>query len=126
MLGLILDNIVVFLYRIIRNSVGVYRSREWLTTPGIVEESRAFADDPYPSAEVYYSYATEGATHSGTYVKGFWYGNSARSFARNFPSGRKIVVRYCPDLPARSFMREDEQRSASKAHPRSDDQEGTA
>jgi len=117
MLGLILDNIIVFLYRIIRTGISAYRSRAWPTTTGIVEESRAFADDPYPSTEVYYSYPAGGTPHSGTYIKGFCFGSSAKSFATSFPSKREIVVRYRPDLPIRSFMREDDQLVVSAAHP---------
>jgi len=83
MVGLILDNIIVFLYRIIRTGIGAYRSQAWLATTGEVEESNAPEHEMYPFARVSYSYVANGVDHSGIYIKGFWYDSSAKVSRRN-------------------------------------------
>jgi len=113
LLGLILDNIVVFLYRTIATIIGEYRSRAWLVTTGIVEESRAPEGEHYPYAELAYSYTAEGESHSGTYTKGFWFETSAKAFANRFPLSSGLVIRYRPGLPSESFLRERDQDSRS-------------
>jgi hypothetical protein len=105
--GLILDNIIVFLYRIIRISIGAYRSSTWPTTTGKVDDSCAPEHEMYPFAEVFYSYIVDGENHSGTYTKGFWYTDSAKHFAADFPPGRSVIIRYRPDHPSEPFMQEE-------------------
>ena len=117
--GLILDNIVVFLYRIIRISIGAYRSSTWPTTTGTVDDSCAPEHEMYPFAKVSYSYVVDGEDHSGSYTKGFWYTDSAKLFAARLQAGRKIVVRYRPDDPARAYFCEEDQVSISVDHPTS-------
>jgi hypothetical protein len=117
LLGLILDNIVVFLYRTIATLIGEYRSRAWHVTTGIVEGMCAPENEPYPYAELAYSYTAEGESHSGTYTKGFWFQASAKAFARRFPLSSDLVVRYRPGLPSESFLREREQDSRSISTP---------
>jgi hypothetical protein len=116
-LGLILDNVIVFLYRIIRTGIGTYRSRKWTKTTGIVQDSHS-PKYPYPFANFYYSYNVDGADHSGEYIKGFWFDTTAKLFADRFPPGRQIVIRYRPDNPAQSFLREDDQLTKSSKDPR--------
>ena len=120
MLGLILDNIVVFLYRIVRTGISAHRSRAWPTSTGTVEESSSPENESYPFAEVSYRYAAEGTSHSGSYIKGFWYNSSAKLFAARFPPGRQIVIRYRPDYPAESFLREADQPISKAEHMQTD------
>jgi hypothetical protein len=115
--GLILDNIIVFLYRTIRTSFGAYRSRSWPTATGEVEYSYSPEKEGYPFAKIDYLYDAGGQTRSGTYIKGFYYEGSAKSFAASFPSGRKVIIRFRPDDPARSFLREDDQPTGSPNDP---------
>jgi len=89
MVGLILDNIIVFLYRIIRTGIGAYRSQAWLATTGEVEESNAPEHEMYPFARVSYSYVANGVDHSGIYIKGFWYDSSEKVSRRNSPRAAK-------------------------------------
>ena len=117
MLGLILDNIVVFLYRTIATIIGEYRSRAWRVTTGIVEGTCAPENEHYPYAELAYSYTAEDESHSGTYTKGFWFQASAKAFVDRFPLASDIVVRYRPSLPSESFFRERDQDSRSPPTP---------
>src|SRR5258708_33272269 len=109
LLGLILDNIVVFLYRTISTIIGEYRSRAWHVTTGIVEGTCASENEHYPYAELAYSYTAEGESRSGTYTKGFWFQASANAFASRFPLSSDLVVRYRPGRPSYSFLCECDQ-----------------
>jgi hypothetical protein len=121
MLGLILDNIIVFVYRLIATSIGNYRSRAWPTTVALVEDAYSPQHESYPFAEVAYSFVVENQSHTGVHRKGFWYTDSAKRFAARFPPGRKIIIRYHPGLPTQSFLREEDQMTAFKAELGLDD-----
>jgi hypothetical protein len=115
--GLILDNIIVFLYRLIATSVGHYRSRAWPTTIALVEDARSPEHESYPFAEVTHSFVAEGESRTGVYTKSFWYSGSAKRFAGRFPPGREVIVRYRAGLPNQSFLREDDQKVAITVQP---------
>jgi hypothetical protein len=115
-LGLILDNLIVFFFRLIRIAIGVCRSNRWKTTRAEIHDSYAEGGS-YPFASVHYDYVVDGVRHSGEYLKGFWYESSAREFAGIFPARRSIVVRYRPTNPAKSFLRESDQVSIEQLTP---------
>ena len=106
---LILDNILVFLYRAIALFVLGERSRNWTVTEGVVEQSRAPEREMYPYAEIEYTYVVEGEAQFGRYTCGFWLVDSAKYFASLCPSGRKLVVRYDSKRPSKSFLCEGDQ-----------------
>jgi hypothetical protein len=101
--GLILDNILVFLFRAIRLFYLDSQSRKWKVTEGTVEDSHAPELEIYPYASVNYSYKVEGETMVGRYERGFWYNSSAQDFASFYPASKTILVRYNPVNPGESF-----------------------
>ena len=105
--GLILDKLIVFLYRLIATLIGEYLSRDWPRTKGILTE--AHISDGYPLAEVTYSYIVNGSSYSGVYRKGFWYTDSAVRFADRLTAQTELVVRYRLGSPTESFLRKDDQ-----------------
>jgi hypothetical protein len=109
--GLILDNIVVFIYRLIATMIGEYRSRNWPRTKGILTEARTNGSYGYPLTEVRYSYTVDGSSYSGLYKKGFWYRDSAVRFAERLAPQTELVVRYRIGTPRDSFLRKSDQRS---------------
>lgn len=62
----------------------------------------------YPYAEVIYSYSVGAESYSGTYLRGCWLKDTAERFAKKFMPPKRIMVRYCPDNPAKSFIKEKE------------------
>ena len=102
--GLILVNIIVFLYRIITGLVGEHRSRHWPTTAGILTEARSNENSSYPLARVAYSYRVHDKNYSGVYKKGFWYRDSASQFAKGLVPQFSLVVRYRTEAPTESFL----------------------
>jgi hypothetical protein len=115
MLGWFLDDIVVFRFRTILRYVRQVRSRNWPVASGTVEESRCVECAMYPSAQLVYSYTVLGKGHSGTYKRGFWYRSSAKRYASRFTPSSRLVVRYRPDVPAESFIREEDQTRLNAA-----------
>jgi hypothetical protein len=107
-IGLILDNIVVFLYRVIVRAADQYRSRNWATTVGVVENAYSEGGS-YPFAEVVYTYSVNNQNYSGRYTKGYWLEASARQYINHFPEAGKLVIRYQTEKPGTSSVRETEQ-----------------
>jgi hypothetical protein len=108
--GLILDNIVVYLIKMVMLSVREFRSRNWTLTEGVVESSHSY-EGMYPYAAVNYTYKVNGESNYGTYYRGFWYSDSTISFADSYPPLRKIVIRCNPVRPSESFLCEGDQLS---------------
>ena len=100
---LIMDNIVVYLFQMFRVLFGNLRSRSWPTVTGVVVGAHADTGS-YPSTDISYTYEIDGTTYNGRYTHGFWYDESARRFAREFPDGKQVTVRYSPKSPVRSFL----------------------
>lgn len=109
MLGLIFDNILVFLFRVTRKLYCERITRNWLTTTGVVEQKEAYGGS-YPYASVSYWYSVNGERYPGTYTKPFWSQDGAYNFIRRVAQPSAIVVRYNPANPAESFIREPENR----------------
>jgi len=101
---LIMDNIVVFLFRVISLFLAERRSRNRPTTTGTVKDARS-CEGPYPLVEITYVYRAEGNRYSGIYKKGFWYRGSAARFAERISSrDSQIPMRYRKDQQDRSFL----------------------
>jgi hypothetical protein len=107
--GLILDNILVFLFRVILRLARELRAAKWVTTEAVV--SQALADTGmYPSTAVKYSYIVAGTKYHGEFSRGFWHADSAEGFAEWFQESRTIVIRYDPANHERSYFLETDQR----------------
>ena len=112
--GLVLDIFVVYLVRTILRLVKEIRAKNWPSILGTVDLSEAPISAMYPCTEVIYSYVVNGEEYTNTYVRGFWYRDSAERFSRRFSKNGQIPVRYSPTNPAASFLREND----FLAHPR--------
>jgi hypothetical protein len=105
MAGLVLDNIVVFLFWIIRQLIIDFRTRSWPTTTAIISDANADSS-MYPQTTAHYRYEVNGEEFYGEYTKHFWYRNSAYNFAIDMKRSPKISVRFDPNSPSHSFVRE--------------------
>ena len=105
--GLILDNILVFLYRTILRIVWEGRNNTWPTTVGVVEAAQAPEHEMYPYAEVIYSYSVDNESYSGSY-KRLLVRQYGQRFAKRFMPPKRVIIRYRPDNPAESFIKEKE------------------
>lgn len=104
MLGLILDNIIVYLFRHIRRLLEERRSSTWPTAEGTVEKSSWPTQTSYPLAEVLYKYTVDGNCYSGIHKRAFWFESAAKNYAEEFPPAINLVVRYKPGEPIRSVV----------------------
>lgn len=105
---LILDNIIVFLFRTFRQAFLAFRCRNWNIVDAVIRTTKA-GNGMYPYVEITYVYKLTGVRYSGTCVYGFWYRSSAKEFAGIFAGGKSIKVRYSAEIPARSYFLEADQ-----------------
>jgi hypothetical protein len=105
----ILDNIIVYLVRLILRIVREIRTLHWLKSEAVVHQS--FPEHGmYPSASFTYSYKVDGEKHAGKYKRGFWENDSATDFASRYPRSRRVVIRYRSDRPGKSYFLEGDQK----------------
>jgi len=102
--GLILDNIVVFLFRSIVRLIKEHRSNAWAVAEGRVVKAYAPGSSQYPTVEVAYTYTVEGKLYTGLSTRAFWLVSSAEEYARQFEPGNRLVVRYKPGDPMASVV----------------------
>jgi hypothetical protein len=74
-----------------------------------IDVSFAPQHEMYPYAEICYIYTVNGDEHYGRYKRGFWYDESARSFAENFVPNNHFSIRVRPDRPEKSYVFEEDQ-----------------
>ena len=103
--GLILDNILVFLFRTIVRLISEHRAERWPATRASVVQSNSPKINLYPSAEVVYTYFVQGKRYSGVHSRAFYLHDSARDYAAEFVPVKSLVVRYRPELPQESVLR---------------------
>ena len=103
MAGLILDNVLVFLFWIIRGWCIDFKTRNWPSSDAIIHEASA-NQSSYPSATVHYSYEIEECRLFGQLTAHFWFTNSAYEFAIQMKRHPRVTVRYNPDSPTESFV----------------------
>ncbi|MES2393618.1 MAG: DUF3592 domain-containing protein [Acidobacteriota bacterium] len=100
----IIDNIVVFLYWLIRQTIMDMQSSHWPVTEAIVLEARSLST-MYPRAAARYRFMVDGQQHEGRYDKGFWSSDSALRYADLLAATGQIQIRYNPASPSRSCLR---------------------
>jgi hypothetical protein len=108
MLGLFLDNIIVFLFRLFRRWFLESRCKNWILSDAVIYVTRTDYRS-YPYVEIEYDYKVGDASYSGICLHGFWDSDSARRFGEEFPENKTIRIRYSPDSSAKSYMREEDQ-----------------
>lgn len=102
---LILDNILVFLFRTFFRLFWQWYSSDWPVTVAVIHQSIPDTS-MYPSVRATYTYAVNGIGFSGQYKRGYWLSESAKDFARHFAKGKRVAIRYNPRKPGQSFLRE--------------------
>ena len=112
-LAFILDNILVFLYRVIAKRIREHRCRDWVVVEGTIE-AKAVERGSYPYASLNYTYAVAGERHDGTWTKPFWASDDAYAFIRRISQPCPVMVRYEPNNPALSCIRERDQFTATR------------
>jgi hypothetical protein len=106
LLGLYLDAIIVYLFRTLLRLIKENRSNAWPVVNGSVESSSCPGLGHYPSAEVVYTYTTEGKSYWGVHKRAFfWSKSSAKDYADRFTPASYLVVRYKPGEPMKSVVR---------------------
>jgi hypothetical protein len=106
---LILDNILVFLFRAIVLIYLDIRSRDWPVIEGVITRTDADIHTMYPLTRIFYSYTLEGIEYFGTYKHGFWFSYSAQRFASFYPLSKMVRVRYNPAQHHISFLEDNQQ-----------------
>jgi hypothetical protein len=103
--GLILDNIIVFLFWTFARQIQEFCAERWPIATGVVEESDSPKTVAYPYAKILYDYSVKGERHTGKYRKAFWLRSSAEEYAAKFALKSEIVVRYRASHPSVSVLR---------------------
>ena len=112
----LLDVIVAYTFKTINTIASLTRargSRGWPVADGIVATARGL--QPVlgcPTAYVVYGYTVEGKRLWGMHEEAFIFHSSAEDFARRFPPGKRVAVRYKPAEPTISIVRDEDQPSA--------------
>jgi hypothetical protein len=107
---LILDNLVVILWRILWRWSLEFRCRNWHWIGGVISSVKVDGG-MYPFVEIRYGYTILDARHKGSYRHEFWYPTSAKDFAGGFRGGDSIRLRYSPRDPSKSYVLMDDQVS---------------
>jgi hypothetical protein len=102
-MGLIGDNIVVFLWRTIWRWFLEFRCRDWALISGVVSAVQ-INEGMYPFVEIRYNYKVRDTRCKGTCLHGFWYSDSARRFGKEFRGGGKILIRYSQENSQKSYL----------------------
>jgi hypothetical protein len=100
---LILDNLVVILWRILWRWSLEFRCRDWSSIDGVISSVKVDGG-MYPFVEIKYGYGMLDARYKGSYRHEFWYSNSAKEFAGRFRGGDPIRTRYSPRNPSKSYV----------------------
>ncbi len=104
-----MDEVVVFMFRMIQMLIRESRSRAWLATRADivhVESDEAL----YPNVQFVYSYRVGEELYVGRYMRGFWYRASANALADCFRKTGVIVIRYEPSAPKNSYVHRVDQK----------------
>ncbi len=70
MLGLFLDNIIIFVFRLVMRAFHLFRSRDWPKVSGKIEWCESSELTSYPYVDLSYSYVADGLVCYGSYRKG--------------------------------------------------------
>ena len=105
MLGLYIDILIEYLFRIVVRFVRKQRSSSWPLNQATVMHAVC----PKPGlgcrvVQVGYTYRVDGESYAGTSSKPFLFDVSAEDYVKRHPAGTEIRVRVKPEEPARSVM----------------------
>jgi len=106
---LILDNIIVFLWRSSAHIFRISRCRRWPLVSGTIDNDDCPDHEMHPHAGVHYCYKVNDAEFDSRWLRGFWYDDSARDFARRYRRLKSVRIRYCPETPAMSYILDKDQ-----------------
>lgn len=106
---LILDNIFVFLWRWVAHTFRLIRCRNWPIVTGTLDNVDCPDHGVYPYAEIHSCYKVGDEEFYSRVLRGFWYDDSAHDFARRFRRLKSLAVRYSPDNPGKSYVRDSDQ-----------------
>ena len=106
---LILDNIIVFLWRLFGHRFRASRCQKWPCVSGKIENVDCPEHEMYPYAEIHYCYQVDGAEFDSRCLRGFWHDDSARGLARRYERLKSAKIRYSPENSATSYILDDDQ-----------------
>jgi hypothetical protein len=107
---LILDNIIVLLWRTIGHLFRESRCRKWPILDGILDNIDCPEHESYPYAEIHYCYTVRGVEYDQRCLRGYWLTESAEDLARFYRNLDSIRVRYCPEDPSKAYILDDDQQ----------------
>ena len=105
----ILDNIVVFFWRLFAHWFRMSGAQVWPSVEGKIDSIDCPEREMYPYAEIRYCYKIDGADFDSRCLRGFWYDDSAREFARRYRRLKSVKVRYSPANLAKSYILDEDQ-----------------
>jgi hypothetical protein len=107
--GLILDDIIFFVWLTVARWVGRSRCKNWEVTKGAIVTAQVSLWIN-SCAVVKYTYELQGATYTGIYRRGFWISTDlAERVVARIGDLKSIAVRYNPASPSKSYLMEEDQ-----------------
>src|SRR4051795_13681460 len=101
---LILDNILIFLWRLLAHWFRGARSGNWPVASGKVDNVDCPKNEMYPYAEIHYMYRVGTAEFDSRCLRGFWDSEPALELAKRYRRLKSLTVRYSEKNPARSYI----------------------
>ena len=95
-------------YRLRRRWMG-RASEGWPSIYGTVEQAYATQERGSEMAVISYSYSVAGQYFAGFCKQAFPLAEQAKRFVARYPSQGKVLIRYHPDDPSRSVLRDQDQ-----------------
>jgi hypothetical protein len=114
MIGLILDNIIVFLWRTIAHWRRSFRCESWPSVVGTVDNIDCPEHEMYPFTEIHYCYKVGDEDYDARCLRGFWEDKSAQFLANRYAKVKSVKVRYSPTDHAKSYILDKDQESSSQ------------
>jgi len=115
--GLVLDIVVMFIFKSFVRAMRFLKSLRWNRSIATVLDSTLVDPDMgCPSVRVHYQIASNGNTQQGVDEVPFFLRGSAKSYVRSFSRSQAVVVRVNPENPHEMlFALSDQHRSSSAA-----------
>lgn len=108
-MSLILDNIVIFLWRQFAHWFREARCRNWPLVSGKIDNVDCPKREMYPYAEIHYVYRIGASEFDSRSLRGFWESESALNLAKRYRRLKRVAVRYSADNTARSYVLDKDQ-----------------
>ena len=106
---LILDNIIVFLWRRLLHGYRASQCQKWPVVCGKIDNVDCPEHEMYPYIEIHYVYRIGDADFDSRCPRGFWYSESALDLARRYRRLKSVTVRYSPEDPPKSYILDEDQ-----------------